>query len=109
LSVSKLPPATTVDPSGETASPLTLPVSARGLQGSSAPSEARNAASRVRTWPPASVKVPPTYTVVLVAAIARTWALTPGANEEMSAPVAALKAAIRKRDCPEMLVKLPPT
>src|SRR4051812_45155496 len=63
LTLSKLPPSSTLEPSGETASARTPQSATFGAQGVSTP-DASTAAARGRTAPFTWVNSPPKYTVV---------------------------------------------
>ena len=90
----KAPPTITLPPVGVTSTALT-PASAVGAHPSVAPVAALNAASRVRVRPLAVLKMPPTYTVELVAEMLLTVASSVGWKDGSSAPVDVSNAATR--------------
>src|SRR6266536_3756635 len=98
----------TRDPSGAMTMADTVPLSAVGFQGRSAPFVAENAARLVRVAPPADEHPPPRNTSELDAAMPSTDPPTDGANVGTRAPVATSNAAMCGRDWPSTVVKSPP-
>ena len=93
LIVLNRPPTTTPVESGVSTSESTWASSAVGAHDFRLPLLRSNEASRRRVCPLALKKLPPAYTVSLVASTPRTVEAIEGSKEFSSAPVAVLKAA----------------
>ena len=90
----KDPPITILFWSGERVIASTVPPALAGFHGRSEPSEALKAAKFARAAEPTPLNQPPAYTLVLVATIDLTMALTAGAKLVISAPEVGFSAAI---------------
>ena len=51
------------------------------------------AAARLRVWPPAVVKLPPKYNLLLFVFSVKTWLFNPALNEVIQLPVMVSKSA----------------
>src|SRR5690606_23993726 len=110
LRVVKLPPITTLLPSGDTTSPYARPCAITGAHAVVAPVAALAAAARPGRETPADwLKFPAKYTVLAVESTAKTSPFAEAAKVGMTAPVAASNATIRLRVEPFTWVNAPPT